>query len=237
MKFLAFDTSTEMLHLGACSGTRQLAQVRPGAAQASAQILPLALETLAALGLTLNDIDAVVMGRGPGSFTGLRTACAVAQGLAFGAEKPVLPIDTLLAVAEDARGGLARVRVMSVLDARMGQFYGAAWEHDQGQWTAVQAPALLNPDEWRWPAAWTAEPALPTLVAGIGLEALAQAAPSIWPTGVEWVAAAPTADALLRLAPVAWRRGWAVSAEQAMPLYLRDKVAQTTAERMAAIQK
>lgn len=237
MKFLAFDTSTEMLHLGACDGPRLIAHARPGAAQASAQIVPLALETLSGLGLTLGQLDAVVMGRGPGSFTGLRTACAVAQGLAFGADKPVLPVDTLLAVAEDARGDLARVRVLTVLDARMGQFYVAAWEHDHGQWTGVQEPALLSPHEVRWPTAWSDQPPAPTRVAGIGLEALSAAAPLAWPPGIEVVAAAPTAEALLRLAPAAWQKGLAVSAEQAMPLYLRDKVAQTTAERMAAIQR
>jgi tRNA threonylcarbamoyladenosine biosynthesis protein TsaB len=73
-------------------------------------------------------------------------------------------------------------------------------------------------------------------VAGIGLQALSQAAHSAWPPGVEMVSAAPTAEALLRLAPAAWRAGLAVPAEQAMPLYLRDKVAQTTAERMAVKQ-
>ncbi len=236
MKFLAFDTSTELLHLGASDGSRLIGHARPGAAQASAQIVPLALETLRGLGLSLGQLDAVVMGRGPGSFTGLRTACAVAQGLAFGADIPVLPIDTLLAMAEDARGALARVRVLTVLDARMGQFYVAAWEHDQGQWCAVQEPALLDPDEVRWPAPWSVESPTPTRVAGIGLQALSQAAHSAWPPGVEMVSAAPTAEALLRLAPAAWRAGLAVPAEQAMPLYLRDKVAQTTAERMAVKQ-
>jgi tRNA threonylcarbamoyladenosine biosynthesis protein TsaB len=233
MKLLALDTSTELLHLGASDGERQLSHVRAGAAQASGSVLPLALETLTGLGLHLTELDAIVMGRGPGSFTGLRTACAVAQGLAFGADLPVLPIDTLLAVAEDARGPLEQVRVLTVLDARMGQFYAAAWEYRQGRWHEVRSPALLHPGEVSWPVEWQ-DPSWPMRLAGIGLEGLSIDAPTMVPADLQRVTAAPTAEALMRLAPAAWQAGQAVPADQAMPLYLRDKVALTSAERAAA---
>ena len=95
MKLLAFDTSTERLHLGACDGPHTLTHQEAGGAQSSARIVPLAMATLNGLGLGLQQLDAIVMGRGPGSFTGLRTACAVAQGLAFGAQVPVLPITVI----------------------------------------------------------------------------------------------------------------------------------------------
>jgi tRNA threonylcarbamoyladenosine biosynthesis protein TsaB len=232
MKFLAFDTSTEQLHLGACDDARQACHVRPGSAQASAQVIPLGLSTLADLGLALSQLDAIVMGRGPGSFTGLRTACAVAQGLAFGAALPVLPIDTLLAVAEDARQGAADARVLAVLDARMDQYYAAAYHYQNGAWHTLQAPALLDPPQLTPPQAWL-DGAQPFLIAGTGTAALGELGLSHL-VGGTLMPAAPTAQALLNLAPRAWQAGMAVTAEAAMPLYLRDKVAQTTAERAAA---
>jgi tRNA threonylcarbamoyladenosine biosynthesis protein TsaB len=116
MNILAFDTSTEELHLGVAHGERLWTRASAGGAQASAQIIPFALQMLMDAGLGLKDLDAIAMGRGPGSFTGLRTACAVAQGLAFGADVPVLPLDTLLAVAEDARADREQAHVVAVCD-------------------------------------------------------------------------------------------------------------------------
>ena len=235
MKLLAFDTSTDTLHLGACDGQRRLTHAEAGGAQSSARIVPLALATLEELGMVWADLDAIVMGRGPGSFTGLRTACAVAQGLAYGARRPVLPIDTLWAVAEEARQEQPQARVLAVLDARMGQFYVAAWHYHDGRWSLVEDSALKNPDEVRWPQAWLGQKAAVT-AAGLGLD-------PVWPQlqGATdgggpprlRVSAAPTASALLRLAPQAWAEGLAVPAQGALPMYVRDKVAQTMAERAA----
>lgn len=238
MKLLAFDTGTELLHLGACDGRRSLSHVEAGGARSSARIVPLAMDTLRNLGLSLTELDAIVVGRGPGSFTGLRTACAVAQGLAYGARRPVLPIDTLWALAEESRQGQAEARVLAVLDARMGQFYTAAWHYRMGHWQAIAENALLNPDEVQLPLAWRAPGLdLPVTVAvaeaeaSMGLErllpGLRQQLGSAW----RLASAAPTAAALMRLAPQAWTDGLAVPAAQALPLYVRDKVAQTTAER------
>ena len=104
-KFLAFDTSTEQMTVAVTDGVRVRQHSGPGGAQASLTLIPAILALLAESGLALSELDAIAFGRGPGSFTGLRTACAVAQGLAFGANGgagiPVLPIDTLMAVAED----------------------------------------------------------------------------------------------------------------------------------------
>jgi tRNA threonylcarbamoyladenosine biosynthesis protein TsaB len=199
--------------------------------------------------LALTDVQAVVFGRGPGAFTGLRTACAVAQGLALGADLPVLPIDTLLAVAEEARAanavkGVAPVtRVLAVMDARMDQVYAAAYEFTPnanqtkagtddphpmpGTWRCVQAPLLESPESLQAPTDWTPDSFI--------------AAGNAWPVYAgRWsatftalqVMTLPTAAALLRLAPAAWAAGAAVPPEEALPLYIRDKVAQTTDERM-----
>ena len=225
-RWLAFDTSTEVLSIGVGLDDHSLLRTLPGGAQASATLIPSALELLAESGLTLSQLDAIVFGRGPGSFTGLRTACAVAQGLSFGADRPVLPVDTLLAVAEEARGltGVTDqpLTVLALLDARMDEVYSAAYDWDGQRWSTrsplqVTAPqAITRPDAPR------------VLLAGNAFEAYGERLPA-----GERVQALPTAAALLRLAPALWAQGQAVPAEQAMPLYIRDKVAQTTAERMA----
>jgi len=226
-QWLAFDTSTEVLSIGVAAGTQCSTRTLAGGAQSSASLIPTSLEMLAQAGLQLGALDAIVFGRGPGSFTGLRTACAVAQGLAFGAGIPVLPVDTLLAVAEEARVlagvGSAPVCVLALLDARMDEVYSAAWDWDGQRWS-VWAPMQVGaPQQVVLPEAPR------VLMAGNAFAAYADRLPA-----GERVPALPTAAALLRLAPVLLADGQAVPAEQAMPLYIRDKVAQTTAEREAA---
>src|SRR3954453_1100277 len=118
---IAFDTSTERMSVALQSGDRVLARDGSGGAQASTTLLPAIVGLLEEAGLALADLDAIAFGRGPGAFTGLRTACSVAQGLGGGAGKPVLPIDSLLVVAEAARSGAAAFRTWPVVDARMDQ--------------------------------------------------------------------------------------------------------------------
>ena len=226
-RWLAFDTSTEALSIGLAVDGHTTLRTLAGGAQASASLIPTAMEMLAQAGVGLPQLDAIVFGRGPGSFTGLRTACAVAQGLAFGAGIPVLPVDTLLAVAEEART-LAGVTdqpltVLAMLDARMDEVYNAAYDWDGQRWTVRQALLVCAPEQIGVPDA----PRL--LQAGNAFDAYAERLPA-----GERVPALPTAAALLRLAPALFADGQAVPAEHAMPLYIRDKVAQTTAEREAA---
>ena len=238
MKLLAFDTSTDAMSIavsrddGARAGLWQ--QQGVGGAQASAGLIAGVLELMRHSGLQLRELDAICFGCGPGSFTGLRTACAVAQGLAFGAAVPVLPVNSLLAVAEEARhtelADLQSVQLSALLDARMDEIYTAHFAYAQGQWTELQAAHLLRPEAVTLP-----DSALLRAVAGnvfavygarlSGLPVPAQAAPRIH--------ALPQATALLRLAPQLLARGLAVPAAQALPTYIRDKVAQTTAERAA----
>ena len=223
MKLLAFDTSTETLSIAASAGAGAplLEHASPGGPQASAALIPAVQELLARAGLRLAELDAIAFGRGPGSFTGLRTAAAVAQGLGFGAGVPVLPIDTLLAVAEEAHGQHGATRVVAVLDARMDEVYFAAYELAGGAWHVRQAPALGRPEDVQAPAAdW--------VLAGNALELHAERLPA----AAERIPALPTARALLRLAPAALAQGLHPAAE-ALPLYIRDKVAQTTEERAA----
>jgi tRNA threonylcarbamoyladenosine biosynthesis protein TsaB len=229
LRWLAFDTSTDVLSLAVARGDRVWTQTLPGGAQSSSGLIPAVLNMLAEADMPLTSLTAIVFGRGPGSFTGLRTACAVAQGLAFGANIPVLPVDTLLAVAEEARwqrvqagAADADVSVLALLDARMDEIYSAAyqWTTASQSWQGLSALQVSAPDQVNATAA---------LLAGNVFEAYG---PRLTAQGERCVAL-PTASALLRLAPALWAQGQAVPAEQAMPLYIRDKVANTTAEREA----
>jgi tRNA threonylcarbamoyladenosine biosynthesis protein TsaB len=240
-RWLAFDTSTDVLSLGVARGDQVWTQTLPGGAQSSSSLIPAVLALLAEAEMPLASLDAIVLGRGPGSFTGLRTACAVAQGLAFGAGVPVLPIDTLLAVAEEARwtqlqAGLLNPKdaltVLALMDARMDEVYSAAYH-----WPAVPGDAR-GEERGCWQLAAPLQVGAPELVQmpeGPGLLQAGNAFAAYGerlPAGLRCMAM-PTAAALLRLAPAAWAQGQAVPAEQAMPLYIRDKVAHTTAEREA----
>jgi len=225
---LAFDTATEHLSVALAHRGEVFAHEGAGGALASAGLIPAIFALLAQAGVTLRELDAIAFGRGPGAFTGLRTACAVAQGLAFGAARPVLAIDTLLAVAEEARASESRAqRVWVAMDARMNEVYAAHYAFDGGRWSTLDAP-MLTTAAWL-NARWDAQP--PELVAGNALVAFeAQLRPGAARRAPD---ALPRARAMLPLARALWAAGGAVDAALALPLYLRDKVALTTAERAA----
>ena len=223
LKLLAFDTSTETLSIAVARGPGLpvLERTGPGGPQASATLIPAIEDALAEAGLRLDGLDAIAFGQGPGSFTGLRTAAAVAQGLGFGAGVPVLPIGTLLAIAEEAHQECGVTRVVAMLDARMDEVYFAAYERIGELWVIRAAPALGRPEDAQVPPGWC--------IAGNVLD-LHRAR---LPAAALQVPALPTARALLRLAPAALADGTCHAAAQALPLYIRDKVAQTTEERAA----
>ena len=224
---LAFDTATEHMSIAVATGAQVFVHEAAGGALASATLIPAILALLAQAGVALRDLDAIAFGRGPGAFTGLRSACSVAQGLALGAGKPVLPIDTLLAVAEDSRSGAEQLRVWVAMDARMNEIYAAQYEYSQGRWQVLDAPLLITPDALN--ERWRAAP--PRAVAGNAVTAFGAL---LHPGGaVVHPQARPTARAMLPLAQSLWRDGGALDAALALPLYLRDKVAQTTLEREA----
>lgn len=221
MNLLALDTSTDTLFVAVQRDDAIWQYSGPGAQQSSSQLLPAVRRLMQEAGLEFKQLDAIVFGRGPGSFTGLRTACAITQGLAFAAKVPVLPVDTLLAVAEEARHLHGCTAVEAVLDARMHEVYHASFRFENGDWIAPEDFGLCAPEALQVADGLT--------VAGnaqhVYPEQLAPAAPHIH--------AMPTATALLRLAPALLAKGSAVPAEQALPRYIRDKVAKTTAEREA----
>jgi len=232
---LALDTSTDALAVGLCTPAGRWHLNEVGGPQASARLIPALMGLLQQAGIGWPQLQAIAYGQGPGAFTGLRTACAVAQGLAFAHGTPLLPIASLQIVAEDAlaqaddSAGLGTLWV--AMDARMDEVYAAAYhrpaDHTPG-WQASETPRL-----WTLPAladAWLASP--PAAVAGSACTAFAERLP--FGHARRWPEVGNRAAALLRLAEAAWQHGPRIRAADALPLYLRDKVAQTTAERLQA---
>ena len=225
---LALDSSTDALALALHTAQGRWHLNEAGGAAASARIVPAAQALLAQAGIGFAALDAIACGAGPGAFTGLRTACAVAQGLAFGAGKPVLPLDSLMIAAEDAWGlqPLAPGLHWVAVDARMDEAYAAAYRRQpEGDWAVAVAPAL-----YALPAlaeAWQRDP--PAAIAGNALSVFEGRLPDTGAPAVPDIT--DRAAALGRLAARAWRRGGAIDPAAALPLYLRDKVALTTEER------
>lgn len=234
MKLLALDTATETMAVGLADGEASLTLNAEGGAQASDRLVPAVLDLLAQRGLVPAALDAIAFGQGPGAFTGLRSAVSVAQGLALGIGCPLLPIDSLLVVAEDACGQAGRPETFDVwvaMDARMDEVYAAAYRHHRARWHTLSAPALY--DLPTLSARWAGAP--PQHLAGSAIGAFASRL--TWgPSTSLWPQQRDRAAALLQLARAAWAEGRAVPAAAALPVYLRDKVALTTAERAAARQ-
>ncbi|MCU0773542.1 MAG: tRNA (adenosine(37)-N6)-threonylcarbamoyltransferase complex dimerization subunit type 1 TsaB [Ideonella sp.] len=236
---LVFDTSGERLSAGLVTDHGRWLHEGPGGARASAGLVPALGQLVAEAGCTFRDLDAVGFGQGPGAFTGLRTACAVAQGLAEAVGRPVLPLDTLEAVALDAwrRAGAAQpARVWAVQDARMDEIYAGAYEVEAGgRSRPIQVPDLWTADSlsavWSAPPASQASARWPMLIGGTAVAvcgerlrcATARFDPDAW----------PSPDALLDLALQRHAAGAARPAAAARPAYVRDRVALTTAEREA----
>lgn len=258
MRCLALETSTQRMSVGvmcaAADGTTQYQLHEAcGGAHASHGLLPAIQTLLQQAQCRLSALDALVVGRGPGAFTGLRTACAVAQGLAYGVRSsqrphglPVLVVDTLLALAEDARQAWVSPEhhhplwITAVLDARMGEVYAATYRFDQPQmaYGVIEGEAMLLAPEDLALVCPTSLPTTQHLWAGpVWADAMLMARMplSVQTAPVRWTAW-PSAAALLRLAPALWQTGAAVCAADVQPLYVRNKVAQTTAERATAAQ-
>lgn len=225
MNLLAIETSTELCSAALLRGDELFVEEVLAPNQHAERLAPMVRRLLARSGLAAADMDAFAFGQGPGSFTGIRIACGLAQGLALGAGRPVVGVSSFLALAEQANAS----RVVAALDARMGETYLAAYSRMGGDWQAAIEPGLF---------AQGALPALPGhdwVATGSGFDAF------------DWLRGAysaqvgnriegdlPRAGAVARVAARKLARGESMPVEQAAPLYLRDKVAMTTRERQAA---
>lgn len=221
---VAIETSTELASVAVMSGGRLVTRESRGIQTHSAAVLPMLQALLAEAGITLSECDALAYGCGPGAFTGVRTACGLTQGLATGASLRVVPVVTLLAMAEAARAASAGNDVVAVLDARMGEVYWAQYRFD-GDWQQVSPPALAKAD-----AVLVGGRAS---LCGNGLLAYPDAFKQHCHVR-QFPEIMPDAASIARLAAGALLRGETVAPHDAQPLYLRDKVALTTLERTAA---
>ena len=228
---LSIETSSELASCALLSGDTLLARSSSGVRTHSQSILPMVQELLAEAGIGLNDCAAIAFGAGPGSFTGVRTACGNAQGLAFGAGLPAVPVVTLAAMALACRQHSGAADVLAVLDARMGEVYWAQYRFDNTDAGAetcheVVAPSLCAPGDVRPLPAST-----PLAACGNGFSAYAEAF-----AGRDFASGAlagimPHASCVAQLARIELAAGRAVKAAEAQPLYLRNKIAFTSAER------
>lgn len=225
MKLLVLDTSTEWCSAalwldGHIQARRILAEQRH-----SSLLLPMVDGLLRESAVTLRQLDGIAYGAGPGSFTGLRIACAVTQGLALGADLPVVGVSTLESIAEQAGAG----PVLTVLDARMAEVYWAAYRRDGVDWHTVSEPRLALPESVAVPEGgdWVG--------AGNGFVALGNVLRPRLAARLARIddTLMPDAAAMAPLAARAFERGEGQDAALAAPIYLRDKVALTVDERRA----
>lgn len=240
IKLLSLETSTDRGGFCLWSGSVDAGQLSPDqvlsvtcpTGQPHAEtLLPLLRGALAEVGWQLNDLDAIIYDAGPGMFTGLRVAAALAQGLAVAIEKPLVPLSSLEALAESAYQLTGDTHVLTLLDARMSQIYAAAWQNtaDLG-WQPTLNPCLVNPDA----LSALAIPDACRAVAGTALNEYPEAAAWCREAGLKDAQARhPTAEALAHVGVVRYLRGERQDPADAVPVYVRDRVALTTAERLA----
>src|SRR5687768_15920279 len=226
MKLLAFETATEACSVAvyADGAVRERFELAP---RRHAELsLPWAEQLLAEAGLAKSQLDAIAIGRGPGAFTGVRLAIAIAQGIALALDRPIVPVSTLAALAMRSDGE----RILAAIDARMGEVYSAAFARDGNDMVALSAEAVGAPDAIAVPGdahAWHG--------VGTGFAAREGALQRRLGPRLSTVdaAALPHAADVARLAALAFARGEALAPERVEPAYLRDSVALTIAEQQA----
>ena len=222
MNLLAVETSTELCSVALLRDDELFVEEALAENRHSELLVPMLQRLLERSRLAPAQMDAFAFGQGPGSFTGIRIACGIVQGLAFGASRPVVPVPSLLALAEQSNEG----RVVTAFDARMGEAYLAAYARNGADWDEVLAPRLTDA------ANLPPLPGRSWAASGSGFDRHG------WlrdfyrdSVAMRYEGDLPRAGAVARIAARRLARGAGVCAEQAAPLYLRDKVALTTEER------
>ncbi len=258
MRILALDTSTEYCSVALWHDSAVIERWELAGQKHSELLIDMLDALLKDAGIKLAQVDGIAFGKGPGSFTGVRIACGAAQGLAFGANLSVAGVCTLEAMAEAS----GRPRVIAALDARMGEIYHAAYEKQDGVWTTVSEPCLCKPEDapkvgnllyantkgrqstiqqaGRGVDTANAELTPPPVRgenwfgAGSGFATHGNALEERYAGQLLGVDAGmvPQAAAIAALGAVQFVAGYGVDAAQALPLYLRDKVALKTSERV-----
>jgi tRNA threonylcarbamoyladenosine biosynthesis protein TsaB len=224
MRVLAIDTSTEYCSVALWQDGAVVERCDLAGQKHSELLIAMLDALLNEAGVKLAQLDGIAFGKGPGSFTGVRIACGAAQGLALGANLPVAGVCTLEALAEAS----GKSHVIAALDARMGEIYHAAYERHDDVWMEVSEPCLCKPEVA--PSVAGAD----WFGAGSGFAMHGVALGERYVGQLEGAdsAAVPQAAAIAALGAAQLRLGRGVDAAQALPLYLRDKVALKTFERV-----
>ena len=222
MKILAIETATEACSAALLVDGRTIERHRLAPREHNRLILPMVESVLAEAGLAVQQLDALVFGRGPGSFTGVRIAAGVVQGIAFGADLPVVPVSTLAALAEDALAETGMGRAYACIDARMGEVYWGVYGRGVrgyaellGEEAVLPAELVVFPEDSGGVgigSGWSTYGA--ALRERLGRRALAVLADRF-----------PRAGTIARLGAEAFRQGVSLAPEQALPVYIRDNVA------------
>lgn len=215
---LALDTATEACSVALLHDGKVLSHYEVIPRLHAQRLLPMIKAIMAEAGIGLSALDAIAFGRGPGAFTGVRIAIGVVQGLAFGLERPVLPVSNLAVLAQRAMREHAAHQVAAAIDARMDEVYWGCYREVAGEMRLLGAEAVLPPEQVALPVDASGE----WFGAGTGWGYAERLPVSV--TGHD-ASMLPHAEDLLTLATFAWQRGEAIVADDAQPVYLRDKVA------------
>jgi tRNA threonylcarbamoyladenosine biosynthesis protein TsaB len=227
MNLLAIDTSTDTCSVAASRGEAFFSRSEPALQRQAEKVLGMVEGVLEEAGLELGQIEGIAYGEGPGSFTGLRIAAGVTQGLAFARGVGVVGVGSLLSLVEQAAEESASEKFIACIDAHMGEVYHAAYRRAGSGWTEVSPPGLYKPDAVPVVSGsdWTG--------CGDGFAAHRERLASRLGDRVSMIRsdAVPSARAVLKLAIPRFAAGEAKDAATAVPVYLRDKVARKTGER------
>lgn len=223
MNLLAIDTSTASCSVAASRGDALYARSEPALHRQAERVLGMVEELLGEARLALEQIEGIAYGEGPGSFTGLRIAAGVTQGLALARGIGVVGVGSLLSLAEESSGE----KIIACIDAHMGEVYHAAYVRRRDGWDEVSAPGLYKPD------AIPVQPGRDWIGCGDGFAAHRDRLAARLGDGVSAIRpeASPSALAVLKLAIPRFAAGEAKDAATAVPVYLREKVALKTGER------
>jgi len=224
MKILALETSTEYCSVALWHDGSVMERGELAGQKHSEMLIAMVDAILSEADSRLSQLDGIAFGKGPGSFTGVRIACGAAQGLAFGANLKVAGICTLEALAEIS----GQERVIAALDARMGEIYHAVYQKPDGIWFAVSEPCLCKPED---------APPVPVgdwFGAGSGFSKYGDTLNSRYAGQLKEIdgASMPRAAAIAALGAAQFGQGFGLDAAEALPFYLRDKVALKTTERI-----
>ncbi|HGH3373533.1 TPA: tRNA (adenosine(37)-N6)-threonylcarbamoyltransferase complex dimerization subunit type 1 TsaB [Kluyvera cryocrescens] len=223
MRILAIDTATEACSAALWNDGNTCAHFELCPREHTQRILPIVQDILTQGGVSLTNLDALAFGRGPGSFTGVRIGIGIAQGLALGAELPMIGVSTLATMAQGAWRKQGASRVLAAIDARMGEVYWAEYQRDaQGVWHGEATEAVLKPEavqqrlaelEGEWATVGTGWAAWPDMTQGANV------------TLSDGDVLLPEAEDMLPIACQLLEQGKTVAVDKAEPVYLRNEVA------------